>query len=166
MAHALGFDGTEERLRTFGPRTPLLDPDEIVFFAVGTDNLTSYEREQRAARGLRAIGAPAVAADPEASAAEALAMLGTTDRILVHLDVDTIDYMDLPLSENAGRNEGLAFDTTMRALATLVATPKLAALTVTEVNPDHDPDGTAVERFVEGLVEVLSNATALTGGAR
>lgn len=165
MAHGLGFEGTEERLRTFGPRTPLLDPDEVVFFAVGPDNPTPYEREQQAARGLREIDAPEVAAHPEASAEKAVAWLDSANRILVHLDVDVIDYMDLPLSENAGRNEGLAFGATMRALRTLVATPRLAAITVAEMNPDHDPDGTAVERFVAGLVQALSGAAVAVGGS-
>ena len=40
----------------------------------------------------------------------------------------------------------------------LVATPRLAAITVAEMNPDHDPDGAAVERFVAGLVQALSGA--------
>ncbi len=166
MAHALGFDGTEERLRTFGPRTPLLDPDEVVFLAVGAGHPTSFEREQQAAHGLREIDEAAVAADPEGSARKALAMLESAERILIHLDVDVIDYMDLPVSENAGRNDGLSFDATMRALRALAATPKLAALTVTEMNPDHDPDGTGVERFVDGLVEALSSVAAPMGGAR
>lgn len=163
MAHALGFDGTEEGLRTFGPRTPLLDPKEVVFFAVGEANPTPYEREQQATRGLREIGAPAVADDPEGSARQALAMLEQAGRILIHLDVDVIDYMDLPLSENAGRNEGLSFDATLRALTTLAATPKLAAVTVAEINPDHDPDGAALERFAEGLAGALSGAPVLAG---
>jgi arginase len=166
MAHALGFEGTDERLRAFGPRTPLLDPDEVVFFAIGTDNPTPFEREQQAARGLREIDASAVIADPEGSATNALAMLEAADRILIHFDVDVVDFMDLPLSENAGRNEGLTFDTAMRALGTLAETPKLAALTVTELNPDHDPDGTAVERFVDGLADALSRAATLTADAR
>ena len=157
MAHALGLDGTEERLRTFGPREPLLDPDEVVLFGVGADNCTSFEREQLAARGLREIGTPDVIADPEVAAGQALEMLDTSDRILIHLDVDVVDFMDLPISENAGRNEGLDFDTTMRALLTLAATPKLAALTVTEVNPDHDPDGSATRRLVNGLATALSD---------
>lgn len=158
MAHALGFEGTEERLRTFGPAVPLLKPDEVLFFAVGADNPTSYEREQQAVRGLREIGAPEVASKPERSAARALSMLEAAERILVHFDVDTVDYLDLPISENAGRNEGLAFDTAMRALRVLLASPKLAGLTVTEVNPDHDPDGSAAERLVDGLATALSEA--------
>jgi arginase len=155
MAHAFGFEGTEERLRTFGPAVPLLKPDEVVFFGIGADNLTSYEREQKAARGLREIGAPEVASEPELCAARALSMLEDAERILVHFDVDVIDYLDLPISENAGRNEGLTFDAALRALRILLATPKLAGLTVTEVNPDHDPDGSATERLVEGLATAL-----------
>ncbi len=158
MAHALGFEGTEERLRTFGPVVPLLEPDEVLFFAVGADNLTSFEREQLATRGLREISAPEVASQPERSAARAVSMLETAERILVHFDVDTVDYLDLPISENAGRNEGLTFDVTMRALRVLLASPNLAGLTVTEVNPDHDPDGSAAERLVDGLVTALSGS--------
>jgi len=37
-----------------------------------------------------------------------------------------------------------------------VANPTLAAVTVCELNPDHDPDGSAVPRFVHGLVEALA----------
>ena len=155
MAHAFGFEGTEEHLRTFGPAVPLLKPDEVVFFGVGAEHLTSYEREQKAARGLGEIGAPEVASEPEQCAARALSMLGDAERILVHFDVDVVDYLDLPISENAGRNEGLTFDAAIRALGILMATPKLAGLTVTEVNPDHDPDGSATERLVGGLATAL-----------
>ena len=48
------------------------------------------------------------------------------DRILIHFDVDVIDFTDTPLSENWGRNDGLAFDVAMRALETLAASPRLA----------------------------------------
>ena len=64
-----------------------------------------------------------------------------------------IDFVDLPLQENVGRNEGLSFDTTIAALGTLLAHPAVASLTICELNPDHDPDGSAVPRFVEGIVE-------------
>jgi arginase len=163
MAHALAFDHTEERLRTFGPSVPLLRPEEVVFFAVGAENPTSYEREQQAAHGLREVAAPSVASDPEAAARAALAMLEPAERIAVHFDVDTVDYMDLPISENAGRNEGLTFETAMRALRVLLGTPLLAALTVAEVNPDHDPDGSAVRRLVDGLAACLSGGVGARG---
>jgi arginase len=166
MAHALGFDGAEEHLCSFGSRRPLLEPDEVVFLAVGPNGPTPYEREQQAARGLREIDAPTVTSDPEGSARDALAMLDSAERILVHFDVDVVDYLDLSLSENAGRNEGLDLETATRVLRTLAATPKLAALTITEVNPDHDPDGSALRRLVDGLTDVLSSASVLVTGAR
>jgi len=120
------------------------------------------QREQQAARGLREISASDVASNPEASAARGLEMLDDAERILVHFDIDTVDYMDLPISDNAGRNEGLAFDTAMRALRVLLTTSKLGALTLTEVNPDHDPDGSAARRLADGLAAALSTAEERT----
>jgi arginase len=81
------------------------------------------------------------------------------DRLLVHFDVDVIDFTDVPLSENWGRNEGLSYDAAMRALATLLASPKLAALTVTELNPDHAEEGAdSLARFASGLARSLASA--------
>ena len=62
---------------------------------------------------------------------------GRCDRLLVHFDVDVIDFTDVPLSENWGRNEGLSFDDAQRVLADLVASPCLAGLTISELNRDH-----------------------------
>ena len=77
---------------------------------------------------------------------------GRFDRLLVHFDVDTIDFTDAPLSENTGRNEGLALDAAMEALAVLLASERLSALTVTELNPLHGAeDGATLERFVRAL---------------
>jgi hypothetical protein len=36
-------------------------------------------------------------------------------------------------------------------------------LTICELNPDHDPDGSAVPRFVEGLVGALGREPAAAG---
>jgi hypothetical protein len=44
----------------------------------------------------------------------------------------------------------------MRALDVLVASPKCAALTISEFNPDHvDPDHQLVATFVQRLTETL-----------
>lgn len=155
MAHALGFEGADPRLVSFGPRTPLIGPDDVIFFAVGPDHPTSFEREQQEARGLREVDCPSVAADPEGAAVEALRSFADGRRVIVHFDVDTVDFMDLPISENAGRNEGLSFDRAIRALGAFLADPRVAALTVTEVNPAHDPDGSAIDRLVDGLARSL-----------
>jgi arginase len=98
-----------------------------------------------------------VQADPIGSAELALdAFAPRVDRIAVHLDVDVIDYVSLPLSENANRNEGLTFDAAMAALGAIWAHPSVASLTIGELNPEHDPDGSALPRFVAGLVDALT----------
>jgi arginase len=77
--------------------------------------------------------------------------------LLVHFDVDTVDFTDLPLSENTGRNKGLAFEAALRALGTLLGSGLLGAVTVTEFNPDHgEEDGSTARALAEGLADALS----------
>jgi arginase len=164
MAHLLGEPGAAESLSRFGPRFPMLDPESVLLFAFGPEQSTAREREAIDRLGLRGIPALDVARAPEESAASALAWLDARfDRLLVHFDVDTIDFTDLPLSENTGRNEGLSFETAMRALRVILASPRLSALTVTELNPAHgEADGSTVRTFVAALVDALSSAPVLT----
>jgi arginase len=89
------------------------------------------------------------------------------DRLVVHFDVDTIDFVDAPLSENTGRNTGLSLQEAMRALSGLLASPKLAALTITELNPDHGAeDGSTLAQFSALLVEALSHSPTLLNRER
>jgi arginase len=164
-AHALDLEGAIPALVDLDEQVPLLTPDDVVFFAYGESNRTAFEAEQMHALGVTGITVREVAAGPEDAASGAREILEPqADRLLVHLDVDVIDFMDLPVSENAGRNEGLSFDQTIAALRVLVASPSFAGLTVSEINPDHDPDGTALSRLGRGLADVLSSAPVLTGG--
>jgi arginase len=79
----------------------------------------------------------------------------------VHFDVDVIDFTDAPLSENTGRNQGLPFAAAFAALGVLLRSDRVAALTITELNPDHGAaDGATVARFVAALVESLAGAFA------
>lgn len=39
----------------------------------------------------------------------------------------------------------------MTCLNVFLTTPALAAFVITEINPDHDPDGALVRRFVQRL---------------
>jgi arginase family enzyme len=76
--------------------------------------------------------------------------------LLLHFDVDTVDFTDLPLSENTGRNEGLSFDAAMRARAVLLGSERLAAVTITEFNADHgEQDGSTAEALADGLARAL-----------
>jgi arginase len=166
MAHALGVDGAEAELAGIGPRTPLLDDRQVLFFSYGPEQATPFELEQMERRGLARISVDEVSADPEGAARRALdEMGGRFARLLVHFDVDTIDFNDAPLSENTGRGEGLPLDVAMRALRVLVGSERLAALTVTELNPLHgDEEGRTLARLVAGLADCLVSSTAVRGG--
>jgi len=75
---------------------------------------------------------------------------------LIHFDVDVIDFIDAPLSENTGRNVGISLDTAEQVLTTLVKDPRFRALTITELNPLHGAeDGTTLSRFIEMLGRAL-----------
>jgi arginase len=166
MAHALGVEGVERELAGIGGRTPLLDDRQVLFFSYGPDQATPFELEQMERRGLARVSVDEVAADPEGAARRAFDELGARfARLLVHFDVDTIDFNDAPLSENTGRGEGLPLDTAMQALRVLVASERLAALTVTELNPLHgDEEGQTIGRLVDGLTDCLVSSPALRDG--
>jgi arginase len=158
MAHMLGEQGACAELVHAGPRVPLLEPDQVVL--LGWDEVQSEPHERAAIErlGMQVIPADEVAADPAAAAARSLALLDGHGRsLLVHFDVDVVDFTDTPLSENWGRNEGIPYDAAASALHTLLASPSLAGVTVTELNPDHVEAGSgSVERLVRDLAEGLS----------
>jgi arginase len=162
VAHMLDEPGVTPELSSVGPRRPLLRDDEVLFFAYGPEQATEFERGVMERRGLERVPVAEVAGDPEGAAARTLAGFGSRfERLLVHFDVDVIDFTDAPLSENTGRNEGLALDLAMRALAVFAASERLSALTVTELNPLHgDEEGRTLGRFVDSLVGCLRAAPA------
>jgi arginase len=164
MAHMLGEQGAVPELVNGGPRAPLLDADQVVLFGWGPEQATAFEREVIERRGLSVVPVDEVAADPEGAAARARELAEDRwDRLLVHFDVDVIDFTDTPLSENWGRNEGLAYEATLRALDVLVASPRLAALTITELNPDHTEQGAkSIERLATDVAESLARSLAST----
>ena len=158
MAHMLGVEGAVPELVAAGPRAPLLQPEDVLLFGWGREQATAFEREVIDRLGISVVPVDAVAADPEGAAAAACALMEERcGRVLVHFDVDVIDFTDVPLSENTGRNEGLAYEHALRALDRLLAPACVAGLTVTELNPDHTEAGTdSLERFAERLARSLA----------
>jgi len=158
MAHMLAEPGARPELVWVGPRAPLLRDDQVLLFGWGPEQATDFERAAIERRGLERIEIDEVAADPTGAAARALASLeARCERLLVHFDVDVVDFTDAPLSENTGRNEGLALATALAALEVLLASPKLAALTITELNPAHtEAGGEAIERLVAAVAAGLA----------
>ena len=141
-----------------GTRVPLLAPEGVTLVGWGPEQATEFERERISELGLEVSDVATVAADPAGATARAVASLeARCERIAVHCDVDLVDFTDTPLSENWGRNEGLPFDSFLAALRAALAAPGLAAVTVTELNPDHtEPGAGAIERLVATIAESLA----------
>jgi arginase len=166
VAHMLGEEDATPELRSFGPCAPLLGDDQIVFLAHDRAQSTASELEVIERRGLMTVPVTAVAADPAAASGEALAALASCDRLAVHFDVDCIDFTDAALSENTGRNIGLAQDAAFAALSAVLLDSRVTALTITELNPDHgSDDGSSLTGFVDRLVAALAAAPGLAGAA-
>jgi arginase len=158
MAHMLGEEGTEQPLVEAGPKTPMLDPRQVVLLGWGPDQAQPREREAIERLNLAMIPCDDVRSDPQQAAGRALETLSDhSERVLVHFDVDVIDFTDTPLSENTGRNEGLPYAAAIEALQTLLKSPNLAGLTITELNPDHAEEGAgSIERLAQDVAAALT----------
>jgi arginase len=158
VAHLLGEPDAEQTLIDLGPRAPLLAPAQLLLYAIRSDQSTPFERAAVERHGLEVVEFDQVAAAPGPSAKQALdRLLGRCERLLVHFDVDVIDFTEAPLSENTGRNVGLTLGQAFEALRVFVGCDRLAALTITELNPDHgEPDEATLIAFVERLVGALA----------
>jgi arginase len=159
VAHLLG-EGAPALAR-LGPRYPLLAADRLLLF--GFDDPDDLGDAQQALLARHAPAAwPAsrvreVPGGPRVAAAAALAELeARAGTVVVHFDVDAVDSGDLPLANFPHHGQGLALAEALACLEVFLASPKLGGLVVTEVNPDHDPDGGQLGRLVDGLVAALA----------
>lgn len=159
MAHMLGEDGAAPELVEVGSRVPLLEPAQVVLFAWGPELAQPRERETIERLSIDVVPVGEVSADPVGAASRALELLDDrVERFLVHFDVDVIDFTDTPLSENTGRNEGLAYEDAVRALEVLLRSPSLAGITITELNPDHAEQGSgSIERLARDIARGLAS---------
>jgi arginase len=158
MAHMLAEPGGIPELAAVGPTEPLLAGDQVVLLGWDAEQSTEFERAAIERRDLVTVPATDVAANPAGAARRAREHLeGSCDRLLVHFDVDVIDFTDTPLSENWGRNVGISYEAALEALAALLSAPLPAAVTVTELNPDHVEEGAGtLERFAADLAAALA----------
>jgi len=88
-------------------------------------------------RRMKVVFLDELQANPTAAAKRALDLLGPIDRLVVHFDVDVIDFAECPLDENYRHGEGCTLDQTMSALFTLTSLAAFAGVTVAQLNPDH-----------------------------
>jgi len=154
MAHLLG-DGDPD-LSRIGPRYPLMPPDRVVAFGYDRVEVTDVAEAALARHGITAYAANDMSRPAEQAAEAWAALTASTDRILLHFDIDVIDSTDLPLADFPHFNEGLSEADAMTCLRVFGGRPELAGLVVTEVNPHRDPDGALIHRLVDGLVTAIA----------
>jgi arginase len=157
LAHALGHQKATGELASFAGEPPLLEPDQVVVLGYEETQSTPFERDAIHQYSLPTIPAGRVVDAPELAAQRAIASLPGDGLLAIHFDVDVIDFVDCPLSENTGRNVGATLEAAGRALAALLDDPRVAVITVTELNPVHaEADTTALPRFVDTFVGALA----------
>lgn len=158
VAHMLQLTGTNKKLSSIGKKAPMLRAEQIHFFANG--NMTDFERETINTLKIRETNWQDVTKDPIGTANKICRTWATQfDKILIHLDLDVLDYVDMQLAENYRRNTGLSFDQLMMAVDEFLKLPNWSAITITEINPQHgEADGSTLRRFAERLAKSLGGA--------
>jgi arginase len=152
VAHMLGIEGAEPELAGIAGASPLLAPERIAF--LGLAPVTPPEQAVIDELGLPVVSLDRTVADPAGAAREALDALAGCAEVVVHFDVDVLDFLDAPLAENADRAPGLPLSAAAAILEELLLDPRTRALTVTEFNPHHG-DAATTERLVQALAGAL-----------
>ncbi|KAF2727032.1 Arginase/deacetylase [Polyplosphaeria fusca] len=159
LTHMTMRDGALQSMKTFcrPDGSGVVDNSNIVLFGLNANS----EANTRTHLGylfdnnFRVVTSHAVQGAPQKNAQAALQWLEErVDYIVIHLDVDVIDPGEFPLC-NVPNWTGLGFEETMAALKVFLKSEKTVALSVAEVNPDHDPQlemtGRLVDQIVNGL---------------
>ena len=161
MTHLLG--GGSPRLAGLGSRSPLLEPAQVVLFGFDPAELDTAEWTELVSRHLYAAPAPAVRADPAGQARQARGYLERrTGAYLVHLDVDVLHTGLFPVA-NFPHFAGLTLAEVRAGLSEFTSGEKFGGLVITEVNPDHDPDGQLIKTLVEVVAQALTGRRPLRG---
>lgn len=160
MTHLIRAPGALKRMEQFSRPSgePVCDASNTVLFGINMS--APGNRPEHFAHffdnDYKVVSSAAVAREPEKCAREGLKYLeDKVDIIMVHLDVDSIDPQMFPLA-NVPNFTGVTFEEMMRALRVILGGEKVAGLTIAEVNPDHDPGLTMVERLTEEVVSMLA----------
>ena len=155
MAHMIG-EGADA-LSHLGSRFPLMPEDHIVLFGFDPQEVQPWQWEALERRQMLRFPITSFNGQPTEGARSALSQLEQrADVVLVHFDVDSIDSADFPLADFPHHNEGQSLSQAMECLSIFCSSPKCGGLVLTEVNPDHDVDGSMIPLFTQLLVKALT----------
>lgn len=157
MAHALDVEGAvPELLNVLGAR-PLLHPSRLSYLGVDVDGAAEWEQRCASRLDLPVVPLDALAQNPARAASQALQAIAPGP-LVVHVDVDVLDFIDAPIAENVnGRNTGPTIEQLEDAIAVLWAHLSCRGLSIGELNPVHAAaDTDAMPRFVAAVVRALT----------
>ena len=162
VGHMVGLDGAWEALAAIGPHRPLLAPSDVAIVGWVPEQASEHERRALDDLSLQVIDWSRLSRDPEGEMTQLLASWGTGfDRLLVHFDVDVLDYAQTPIADtSASQGVGLSLDQAQRALACVTQDPRFAALTISEINPANPELDARFDTALSSFVEVIADAVA------
>lgn len=155
IAHMTGRG--DDILSHSGPRYPLMPEEMIFLFGYNSEagSIDAAELEILNHCGMMKYPVSQIRGKAGEAALEAVSRLEKkADNILVHFDVDVIDFYDFPAGD-VPHNNGLGFEDAMDALAIFTHSPKFGGLVITEFNADRDPDEVLANRLVDAVVNSL-----------
>ena len=158
VAHILDVEGVVDELAALADRRPMLPDAAVRLFA--TANITPAERAVIDERGIVVEPLAAVTGDLDAVTARTEGWAASYDRLIVHVDIDVLDYATFPIAENTDLRGGLEIAQLANLLTILCGLPNWRALTLCEVNPHHAPDETqSIRRLTAMLGRAIGSTT-------
>jgi len=160
VAHMLGAKDTIPEYAGLDGRSPLIDDTQIVFLGWDFQGSNSnHEREEMIRRRMNVVFLDELQDDPQAAVQRAFDLLGKVDRIVVHFDVDVIDFADCPLGENYRHGEGCTLEQAAVALSEMVNNQAFSGVTVAQLNPDHgEAEQVTLKRFSNAFSKALAGS--------
>lgn len=159
VAHMLAVPGHLPEVADVGPKVPLLAPGHVVAYG-HTLPEGDHERRLLDDLGIAHVPAQEVHQDDRAAAGRALGWVeAAAPWFVLHLDVDVLEFAGAPLADvpnSGGEPTGLTLGELAASVSVFAASPSLAAVVVTEVNPDHVPDAEVLRAFAATLVGALT----------
>ncbi|HLK05348.1 MAG TPA: arginase family protein [Candidatus Acidoferrum sp.] len=146
--------GAPELVRFWGEPQLVREPDVFLF---GIERLDPPEQEFLSKSPMRhMLAAEVQRKSPAAAAKDALTHLHADSReFVVHLDTDLISNAEFP-AVNVPAEGGMPLADVRSALTEAVRSNFLVGLTITQYNPDKDPDASGAKKLIDLLVETLS----------
>ena len=158
VAHMIGAEGTVKELSHIGNRFPLLSKEKIVLFGYNSKENNKPELELLEKLKIENYSLEDIRQKGIEAAREALNHLEqNSKKILVHLDVDVIDFTDLSVADVPQYSQGMMFKEVLDCLSVFTSNDKFGGLVITEFNPDHlDEEGKDAAVFIDGIVNALA----------